>query len=134
MRGRNLAYHAIMNGQPEFGATLHYMAPEYDTGDIIECRRFPILESHNAGDLVDIAYRTLAELFTEYVPRLLSGEVIPGTSQGGGKYYKKYDIDEPIAVTARQKKLIRALTVADRYYASTIVGGRRYRFVPEGDE
>ena len=54
-KGRNLCYHAIMNKAPRFGATLHYMDKDFDTGNIIEVITFPIAADYTAGDLSRIS-------------------------------------------------------------------------------
>jgi len=134
MRGRNLAYHAIMEGRKEFGATLHYMDADYDTGDIIECRRFPIFENETAGDLVQRTHKVLAEMFREWMARFIAGEKIIGMSQSCNSfYYRKEKIDEMIELQPDQIRKLRALTVAGKYYAKVEVDGKIYKIVPEDE-
>lgn len=135
MRGRNLAYHAIMNGAKEFGATLHFMDYGFDTGPIIEVRRFQILDTYTAGDLVSIAHRLLADMFYEYIPRFAAGEKVPATPQiDGGAYYFKQKIDDEINLLQAQERKVRALTVPGRYYARVMIGGTTYRLIPEVEQ
>jgi methionyl-tRNA formyltransferase len=131
-RGRNLAYHAILEGSPTFGATAHYMDADFDTGEIIETERFPIEAGHTAGDLVRLAHRTLAGLFKRHVPALLRGKV-PSTAQGDGRYFRRRSIDDRIEVTDEQARRIRAVTVHPRHHARVVVGGRTYRLIPDDD-
>lgn len=132
MRGRNLAYHAIMEDKKEFGATLHYMSAEYDTGDIIECRRFPITGSDNAGTLVAKSHAALLAMFKEYVPRVISGEQLQATPQGDGHYYRKSPIYSEIQLTDEQQRAIRAVTVKYKFTAYATIGGVEYRIIRSG--
>jgi len=130
-RGRNLAYHAIMQGVPSFGATIHYMAEEFDTGEIIDIERFAILPSDTAGDLVRRSHDALEGLFKSYVPRLLEGRV-PSYPQGKeGQYYRKSLIADVIALSEEQERKIRALTVVPKFYGRVKVAGRTYNIVPD---
>ena len=131
-KGRNLAFHAIMNGAKQFGATLHWMDEDYDTGDLIDVRRFDILPQHNAGDLVGKSHQLLKEMFLEWIPKILAGER-PGTPQvkGWGNYYQKNSIDEEIYIEPLQKRRVKALTVHPRFYSHIMIDGRKYKLVPE---
>lgn len=133
-RGRNLCYHAIMNGESEFGATVHYMDASYDTGPVIEVFRFPVL-NYTAGELHDAAIRACKYLFAKWAPQLLGGRV-PATPQdpAGGAYYRKAVIPNDVALTATQRQHIRALTYPPKHYARVAVGGRWYKIVPEEEE
>ena len=134
MRGRNLAYHAIMNGAKEFGATLHFMDYGFDTGPIIEVRRFPIQDTHTAGNLVSLAHKLLADMFIEYIPRFAVGEKVPSMPQiEGGTYYSKQKINDEVHLLPEQELSVRALTVSGRYYARVKIGGTTYRLIPEVD-
>jgi methionyl-tRNA formyltransferase len=132
-RGRNLAYHAIMERSAFFGASIHYMDAGLDTGELIETVRFPIEPYHTAGDLVRMSHGILARLFKRHVPALLRGEV-PCVPQGPGRYYAKEPIDDVVTLTDDQTRKIRAVTVHPRFHATTLVNGRRFRVVPEGEE
>jgi methionyl-tRNA formyltransferase len=130
MRGRNLAYHAIMEGREQFGASVHYMDEEFDTGKVIEVLRFPIEPHHTAGDLVNLAHDHLAVLFKKYVPLALRG-MVPSRNQDAGVYYKKEPINNEVVLTDKQKRLVRALTVSPKFYPKVLIGGRNYRIIPE---
>jgi len=130
MRGRNLAYHAIMQGRPTFGATIHYMDRAFDTGEIIETVHFPIEPGHTAGDLVHLSHKVLQSLFKKYAPLLLRGK-IPSAPQAAGQYYKKESIKDEVDLTEAQARLVRAVTVAPRFHAKVSIGGRIYNLVPE---
>ena len=128
-RGRDLAYHAIMQGCDQFGATIHYMDAQFDTGEIIEVVRFPIESGDTAGDLVLKSHEQLASLFRKYVPLLLQGKV-PSHPQPAGAYYRKAVIDDEIHLSEEQARKVRAVTVHPRFTAHTIIGGRKYLLAP----
>lgn len=128
-RGRNVAYHAILNGETEFGATLHYVAPEFDMGDIIAESKFPILESHTAGDIAFLARQHCLDLFKRYIPCFLNGEKIEGRPQGQGRYYRKEPISPYVPLTSEQQRLVRAIT-ASPHCAKTVIGGIEYVIKP----
>lgn len=133
--GRNVAYHAIESGAKEFGATVHYMDAAFDTGPIIECVRFPITPAATAGDLMNASIEVLKLLFKKWVPELLKGRV-PATPQPpGGMYYSKHPgIVDVVNVTPDQERAIRARTFHSKHHAVLVVGGRRYKVIPEGQD
>lgn len=133
-RGRNLCYHAIMNSADRFGATLHYMDKDFDTGNIIEVITFPIESHYTAGDLSKISKNALVTLFKKYIPRFLSGEIVKGIMQkSNGNYYKKTFIKEKIILSFENQLKVKAITVAPDFYAHTIIGGKKYYIIPEKD-
>lgn len=132
-RGRNIAYHAIMQKSPHFGSTIHYMDVDFDTGEIIDVIRFPIESGHTAGDLVALSYKALADLFVKYIPQLLQSKVPSFPQFKDGTYYRKSAINEYIDLTEQEQLEIRALTVAGRFYAKTQIGEREYVIMPIED-
>jgi len=131
-KGRNLCYHAIMNGEKEFGATVHYMDENFDTGDIIDCFKFKILESDTAETLSEFSIKSCKAQFQTYLPRILNGEVFSTTKNVGGTYYKKSQImdtihlkpDEPFA------QFVRAVTYKE-FCPKIVIGGVTYKVVRE---
>lgn len=131
-RGRNLAYQAIVEGAKEFGATVHYMDNDFDTGDLIEVRRFPIMPWHTAGDLVRESHRLLCVMFKDWIPHLLHGVVQGKKQPPGGRYFKKMEIDDHIILSPLQEMQIKAATVTQNdHFAHAVIGGRKWKFVPE---
>lgn len=127
-KGRNLCYHAIMNGETEFGASLHYMDENFDTGDIIKVRKFDILPWMNAEDVSELAQTTSQALFQEYLPRIAMGEEFEHTSNNGGRYYKKHEISDFIKLPTDMQREIRAITYK-KFYPVTDIGGVAYKIV-----
>jgi methionyl-tRNA formyltransferase len=133
-RGRNLAYHAILNDEKEFGATIHYMSEEYDKGDIIEVKRFPIEYSDTAGDLVRKSNESLWFLLKKYLGQIVSGNLPPAYKQECGNYYTKYDLPEEVSLNEKQRKLIKALTVDPKFHAYVKIGNKKYKLLPEQEK
>lgn len=127
--GRNIAYHAIMNDAKEFGGTIHYIDENFDTGNIIEVERFPILDADTAGDLVKKSYISLYHLFCKYIYRILTGEKLIGVPQINTKYYKYQPINDIIPHEEEQERLIRALTVEGRFYPKIKIGTDEYSII-----
>lgn len=83
-RGRAPVNWAIIHGETETGATLHYMADKPDTGDIVAQTAVPILPDDVAGDVfvkVTVAAETTLD---RALPALLAGTAAR-TPQDPGK-------------------------------------------------
>lgn len=65
---------AMVNGETEFGVSLHYMDPGVDTGDIISQTIFNIEDVENARKLYDLCVSKSTELFNETVDKVLKRE------------------------------------------------------------
>ncbi len=76
-RGGAPIQHAVINGEPETGVTIMYMARGLDTGDIISQVRLPIEPSDTAGSLFDKLSVAGAGLLIETLPELLAGTIQP---------------------------------------------------------
>lgn len=82
-RGRAPVNWAIIHGETETGATLHYMADKPDTGDIVAQTAVPILPDDVAGD-VFVKVTVAAEMTLDRaLPALLAGTA-PRTPQDAG--------------------------------------------------
>lgn len=127
-KGRNLCYHALMNGEKEFGATLHYMDESFDTGDIIEVARFPILKWWTAEVLSRWTIEMSKQLFKVYFPLILENTVFPRTPNVGGKYYKKEPIEDTLFLGEYLTKQMRAVYFPP-YYPKINIGGVTYKIV-----
>ena len=129
-RGRNLAYHAIMNNEIEFGSTIHYMDERFDTGEIIETTIFPIKSHYTAKDVVEKSYEHLEALFLKHVPMLLKGKVA-SHHQNEGNYYPKEIINEFVNLSEEQEKKIKALTYHPKFHAKVNISGKTYKIIPD---
>jgi methionyl-tRNA formyltransferase len=85
-RGRVPVNWAIIHGETETGATLHYMVAKPDAGDIVSQTAVPILPDDTAREVFDKV--TLAAELTLYrvLPALVAGtapRIVQDLSQGG---------------------------------------------------
>lgn len=62
---------ALLNGEKEFGISLHYMDPGIDTGDIISQKFFDISFVQNAREMYDIVVEQATELFKQSIDGIL---------------------------------------------------------------
>lgn len=72
-RGRNILNWALINGETEFGITVHDVDEGIDTGDIIVQRMFPIGINDTYGSLLELAYEGCADVLFEALSLLESG-------------------------------------------------------------
>jgi len=88
-RGCNSYAHAIINGEDEYGVSLHYMNEGIDTGPIIASPRFPIFPDDTGRSLYDRAQVYALSMFEEEWPALRGG-LPPATVQPAeGRYYRR---------------------------------------------
>lgn len=88
-RGCNSYAHAIINGETEYGVTMHYMNEGIDTGPIIASPRFPIEPDDTGRSLYDRAQIHALAMFEDLWP-ILKGGLPPATTQPAeGRYYRR---------------------------------------------
>jgi len=71
-RGSGICSWAIINEEKHMGVTLHVIDEGIDTGDIIEVRKFPILEKDTASSLFTQVEKVIYEMFQEWFSKLLT--------------------------------------------------------------
>jgi methionyl-tRNA formyltransferase len=76
-RGRNVLNWALINGESEFGITVHKVDEGIDTGDIISQKIFPIGTHDNYKSLLEIAYRECASLLIGAIQATRLGNIKP---------------------------------------------------------
>lgn len=74
-RGRSVLNWAIINGEEEFGVTVHYMDGGIDTGDIIEQRFAPITQTDDYASVLDKAVDLCATTLQSALVQLRDGNV-----------------------------------------------------------
>jgi len=72
-RGRVPVNWAIIHGERETGATLHYMAEKPDAGDIVAQTRVPILPDDTAGEVFEKVTLAAEMTLDEALPQLIAG-------------------------------------------------------------
>ncbi len=130
----------LLGAYPRGGATLHRMARDFDTGDILMGRTFPI----HPGDTLEDYMRQVNALVPELVSDLLSHlpERLKGaTAQGEGRYLP--NPDESVytvtdGMTAEEAdRILRAFYGYECMYCREgrrfeLIGGRAVRGTPQG--
>jgi len=76
-RGRNILNWALINDEPEFGITVHYLDEGIDTGDIILQRTYPITDEDDYNTLLTRAYAGCADVLYDAIKRIQSDIVCP---------------------------------------------------------
>ena len=72
-RGRNVLNWALINGEDQFGITVHYVDSGIDTGDIIQQRSYPIYDNDDYSTLLKLAYEKCAMLLYESIVLIMNG-------------------------------------------------------------
>ena len=76
-RGRNVINWAIINGEKDFGITVHYVDEGIDTGDIILQNTYKILSSDNYNTVLNKAYKYCAEALEESIKMIINNSFTP---------------------------------------------------------
>jgi methionyl-tRNA formyltransferase len=132
-RGRAPVNWAILRGETETGATLHYMTDKPDTGDIVAQTAVPILPDDAAGEVFD-KVTVAAELTLHRVlPALIDGTA-PRTRQdlARGSYFGGRKPDDGVIDWSQSAATIHNLVraVAPPYPgARTRIHGHRARLL-----
>lgn len=74
-RGRNILNWVLINGDDEFGITVHYIDEGIDTGDIIVQNIYPINEEDDYCSLLKIAHKECANLLMEAINKIINNDV-----------------------------------------------------------
>lgn len=72
-RGRAPVNWAILNGEPQTGATLHYMVERADAGDIVDQLAVPILEDDDAREVFGKVTTAAEIVLARSLPGLVAG-------------------------------------------------------------
>jgi methionyl-tRNA formyltransferase len=72
-RGRNILNWVLINGDNEFGITVHFIDEGIDTGDILLQRTFPITLDDNYSTLLEIAHKECALILYDGIKMLQAG-------------------------------------------------------------
>jgi methionyl-tRNA formyltransferase len=72
-RGRNPLTWAIINGESEFGVTVHWVDSQIDTGDIVLQQRAPIAEADDFATLLRKAYDLCADTLVRAISLVFAG-------------------------------------------------------------
>lgn len=134
---RGSGYHmAIMENWGYFGVTAHFMDEEFDTGEIIECRRFKISEDILNIDLVKMTHEHLYQLFTDIIQQIINGVALKKEEQEEGRYFSLCELERNKLVQPDESideidRKIRAFWNPPYSGAQIEIKGRRYTLVNE---
>lgn len=134
-RGANQFTFSILNGEKEFGTTLHAMEASVDAGPIYCESRFPIQATDTVYDLYRRTESESVKLFQSQIAHILSGHIQP-TAQADLRpsspryFYKKADIEglkklDPSWPLEKMDRYVRAFDMPGYEPAYFEYGGRR---------
>jgi len=83
---------AILNGESEFGITIHKVDSGIDTGDILVQQKYKIGEDETGYELYLRAMKLGADLFSESIDKILMDGIKPVAQAKGGSYYGKLNL------------------------------------------
>ncbi len=130
---------AIYEKLPEWGVSAHFVDETFDTGDVIEVRRFAIDADHEtAFSLEGRSQQQLLEQFKDVVDAVLKGNQLSRKPQAGGKsrYITREEFEQlrkisPTDTAADVDRKIRAFWYPPFGGAAVMVNGREFTLVNE---
>jgi methionyl-tRNA formyltransferase len=128
---------AILDRMRAYGATVHWVSPRIDEGDIVRVKRFAIdPEIETALSLESKAQAVLLELFAEFLDVVESGEPIPAIPQGAGRYIDRRQMQDAMRVDSGDPpelvdRKARAFWFPPFPGAFVQFGERRFTIVPD---
>lgn len=134
---RGSGYHvAILNQWGYWGVTAHYMDATFDTGEIIECRHFPIEDNIVNKDLVLRTHQELFALFCDIFDRMMNMEHFQTQKQGEGMYYSLRELEESKFITPEDTteiidRKIRAFWNPPYSGAQVNIAGKNYTVIDQ---
>jgi methionyl-tRNA formyltransferase len=120
---------ALYDGVKRYGAVAHFMAPQVDTGTIIEDRRFDVYATDTVESLKRRTMAVMLGLFVD-VASALAGAGVSGNGKWSRKPYTRKELDELCVISPEMS----AEEIARRVRATAFpgfapyveLGGRRF--------
>lgn len=134
---RGSGYHvAILEKWNYWGVTVHYMDEQFDTGAIIECRRFAIDDKIVNKDLVTMAHEQLFVLFKDTIQKIIGGEKLEKSIQTEGRYFSLSELERDKFIRKDETmedidRKIRAFWNPPYSGAQIEINGTRYTIINE---
>jgi methionyl-tRNA formyltransferase len=136
-RGYNGSSHAILNREPVYGATIHWMTGTEDLGDIVTENAVFVDAKETARSLYDKATMTGINAFRELLRWMLIDSPIPRKPMDGeGTYYSRDSldafrkIDDPADAEEVDRKA-RAMYFPPFEPAYFVASGKKHYVLPE---
>ncbi len=129
---------AVLEGFTEWGVSAHFVDESFDTGDLVEVRRFAIDPATETAWSLDLRSQDeLLEVFRGIVDTLVRGGELPREPQGEGRYVTRQELEEmrripPDADAEEIERRIRAFWYPPWPGATIERDGRTYTLVDEG--
>lgn len=126
---------AVLEALPEWGVSAHFVDESFDTGELIEVRRFAIdPDTETAYSLERKSQRVLVELFRDVVERARAEGGLEGTPQGDGRYISREEFERmrrirPDDSPEQIERKIRAFWYPPYRGATIELGGHTYTVV-----
>lgn len=76
-RGRNVLNWVLINGEQEFGITVHYVDEGIDTGDIILQKTYEINNLDDYNSILNVAHKECATLLIDAINKIKNNSVVP---------------------------------------------------------
>lgn len=108
-RGLLPVFHALMNGEPSFGVTVHVMDEKLDNGDILAQRIVPIGPSDTLDSLYPKGFAAASALLAETIDACERGGLVRRANSEADKTYHSYPSMELIREYRRRVRDRRAL-------------------------
>jgi len=137
MRGVGGYNVAILEGFAEWGVSAHFVDESFDTGDLVEVRRFAIDPDAETAWSLDLrSQEVLLEVFASVLDTALAGRALPRAPQGEGRYVSREDLETmrrvPPEATAQEiERRIRAFWYPPWPGATVERDGRSFTLVDE---
>jgi len=129
--GFNPVYWAIIRGEREWAVTIHKMAEEFDTGDIIYQRFFEIMPEDTARTLYDRAVIIAGEMFSDNLENIVLGKFrLTKQDITQRSFFRKKDADFGRAIVLSTPEL-RARIFPPFPNPIVVIGGKRYTLSEE---
>ena len=137
-KGYNSISHALLNGDPIFTSTLHWMAKEVDSGPVIFEEVTEVSTDDSAYSLYPKTVDRALHAVTKLLSALSEGAELPSRpmEQGVGKFYGRDDIKAHLDVTdvadpRDLRRIVQSVFFPPYNVAFKRVAGQRVYLLPE---
>lgn len=131
--------HAILNGEKEYGVTLHWMQREVDEGDYLFIPVFPIEENDTAFSLYNKSLDEGQKVFHVFIEYLLNDKELPRKKMAGKKcFYDRHSLDglreiENVNDIKLLKRKSNAFYFPPFENAYVKIDGKKYYVIPDNE-
>jgi len=128
---------AIMENLDYWGAAVHKVDETFDTGELIDVRRFDIdASSETAFSLEQKTQDVLLELFRDAMEKIKRDRRVVGKPQGEGRYFARKDFERLRRIQSDDSPELIARKIRAFWYppmsgASIVINGNEYTLVDE---